>query len=94
MRLGIGGSCKAHRLFVLAAPGWQHGARFIQRFAQTDHVAVPEDREHPAEQLLLAAFGNDSLRSEIPDERLSRGQPSVLMRFGRQGHVPQRRRGN
>src|ERR1700686_2878311 len=87
MSLRIGGRSESHRLLVLPTPGRQHRPRFVKRLAQANHVSVPKDGEDPAEQLLLAAVRDDFLRREMLHERLSHRQPSVLMRFRRQGHV-------
>ncbi len=76
MRLCVSDRAVRHRLLVLRAQRRQLVTMLIQRLAEARDVAVPEDREHAAEEQLGAAavFRRDALRREVTHERLRGGQ--------------------
>ncbi|CAM8870284.1 hypothetical protein NCH_04217 [Burkholderia pseudomallei] len=75
VRLRVRDRAVRHRLLVVRAVGRQRVAVLMQRLAQARDVAVPEDREHAAEQRRVAVAGHDALRGQIAHERLRGGQP-------------------
>ena len=85
---------QGHALLVLATPGRQLVLDVVQRGAEPEHVAVPEDREHPCEQRHLGAVEQlGPLRDHPPHQRLRRGQPHGPRRRGGARRCPGAGRG-
>ena len=75
-----------HALLVLTAPGRQLVLDVVQRGAEPEHVAVPEDRENPCEQRHLGAVQQlGTLRDHPLHQRLRRRQPHGPRRLGGAG---------
>lgn len=74
-RLRVADRGQGHALLGVPAPDRDLAAVLLQRGAEAEDVAVPEDREHPREQRHLTAVeGFRTLREDPLDQRLSRCQ--------------------
>jgi hypothetical protein len=76
--LCVGDRCERHGLLVVRTESRQPVAHVLQRFAESRHVAVPEDREHTAEERQLAPADRDALREQVTHERLGHGEAHAL----------------
>ena len=79
-RLRVGHAGQRHALLVLAAEHRQLVARVVQRLAQRQHVAVPEDAEHAREQAVLLPVDVRLLGDQVAHQRLRRREPDRLHR--------------
>jgi Xaa-Pro aminopeptidase len=76
MRFGVGHGGKRHALLVVRAVGREGFLDRMQRFSETGHVAMPEDRPDAAKQRLRAVFREHFLRRQIAHQRLRHRQPN------------------
>ena len=70
MRLGISDGGQRHALLVVRAVGREGLLDRMQRFPQTGHVAMPEDRPDAAKQRLHAVLRKHLLRRQVAHQRL------------------------
>ena len=76
MRFGVGHGGKRHALFIVRAESREGFLDRMQRFAETGHIAMPEDRPHTAKQRLRAVLRLHPLRCQIANQRLRHRQPN------------------